>query len=206
MKIERLILGLLHTNCYIVYNEKTLECAVIDPADNFDAIKSKLDELNLKTEFIILTHAHWDHFGALDELKKYTGAKLIMGKNEANSLSNACLNLTGHFRKKAPESHADIIVDDNEEMKIAGNTFRFIFTPGHTKGSISIYTGNFVFSGDTLFYESIGRTDFESGNINDIMDSIKNKLFSLPNDTIVFSGHGEQTTIGHEKDNNPYVW
>ena len=206
MKTERLVLGMLHTNCYIVYDEHSKEAIVVDPADSYPEIKDKILESDLQVKYIILTHAHCDHIGALDQLVDDTGALVCIGADDAIALNDGELNLCNYLGNSSPTSKADIIINDGDIMKLSDNTIKFITTPGHTKGSISIVVDDAVFSGDTLFYESIGRTDFATSDTLAIFDSIKNKLYALGREMTVYPGHGESTSIGHEIDNNPFVW
>ncbi len=206
MKIERLVLGMLYTNCYIVYDEHSKEAVIVDPADSYQKIMDKILELGLQVKYIILTHAHSDHIGALDQLAGATGALVCIGADDAIALGDGELNLCNYLGNSSPESKADIIINDEDSLKLAQNTIRFIATPGHTKGSISIVVDDAVISGDTLFFESIGRTDFATSDTKAIIASIKNKLYTLDRATIVYPGHGEPTSIGHEIDNNPFVW
>lgn len=206
MKIERLILGLLHTNCYLIYDDTTKEAAVIDPATSFNKIETKINELALSVKYIILTHAHSDHICALDQLVDMTGAKICIGANDAKALNDGELNLCNYFRHTPPTHTTDIILNDGDTIELAGNKLQIITTPGHTCGSIALLFDNKLVSGDTLFLESVGRTDFVTSSSVDLINSIKNKLFTLDRDTIVYPGHGDYTTIGHEIDNNPFVW
>jgi glyoxylase-like metal-dependent hydrolase (beta-lactamase superfamily II) len=205
MKTEKLILWLLHTNCYIVYDENTKNTAVIDPAGSCEKINDKINELGLNVKYIILTHAHIDHMMAVDELKNSTGAYLVMHEKEVELYKNANWNLAHHFKKEAPRSEVDILVKDNDEIILDSITLKFIHTPGHTKGGMCILAGNSLFSGDTLFNQSIGRCDFYSGNMDELLNSIRQKLFILDDDTKVYPGHGEETTIGYEKNNNMFL-
>ena len=206
MKIKRLVLGVLGTNCYIVYDEESKEAFVVDPADSYTQIKSVIDSLGLQVKYVILTHAHSDHIGALDELVSDTAAMVCIGSGDAEALNDGELSLCDYLGSYPPKSKADVIINDGDSLMIGQNTIRFITTPGHTKGSIAIVFDDAVISGDTLFFESIGRTDFATSDTRAIIDSIKNKLYALPRDTKVYPGHGEATTIGHETDNNPFVW
>ena len=206
MEIKRLVLGELGTNCYIVYDENSKEAAVFDPADNAEKILNEINSLNLSLKYIIITHAHYDHIAALDKLKSDTGASICAGEEDKAALKDAYISLSIHFGKSAPISKADITINDKSTLMLGGETVRFLHTPGHTKGSICAVFDSFVISGDTLFLESVGRCDFPGGSMHEIVHSIKEKLFLLPDDTKVYPGHGDATSIGHEKKNNPYVW
>lgn len=206
MEIKRLVLGELGTNCYIVYDENSKEAAVFDPADNAEKILNEINSLNLSLKYIIITHAHYDHIAALDKLKSDTGASICAGEEDKAALNDAYISLSIHFGKSAPISKADITINDKSTLMLGGETVRFLHTPGHTKGSICAVFDSFVISGDMLFLESVGRCDFPGGSMHEIVHSIKEKLFLLPDDTKVYPGHGDATSIGHEKKNNPYVW
>ena len=206
MEIKRLVLGELGTNCYIVYDENSKEAAVFDPADNAEKILNEINSLNLSLKYIIITHAHYDHIAALDKLKSDTEASICAGEEDKAALNDAYISLSVHFGKSAPISKADITINDKSTLMLGGETIRFLHTPGHTKGSICAVFDGFVISGDTLFLESVGRCDFPGGSMQEIVHSIKEKLFLLPDDTTVYPGHGDATSIGHEKMNNPYVW
>jgi len=206
MKLKRLILGQLGTNCYIVYDEESKEAIVFDPADNAEKINGTLNELGLNTLYIVITHAHCDHIAALDELVKSTGAKVCIGEHDADALNDSGYSLCSAFGCTAPDTKADVILKDGSIIYLGGRKIEFITTPGHTRGGICAYFGNTLISGDTLFRESVGRSDFPGGSMAVLVNSIKTKLYCLPDDTEVFPGHGESTTIGHEKKNNPFVW
>lgn len=206
MIIEKLILGRLETNCYIIMDKKTKSSMVIDPADDCKKILAKANELGANIDSIFITHAHCDHICALDELADATGARVFIGIDDAEALYTDSYNLCREFGKASPETRADVILKDGQEYMLGRHPFKIIHTPGHTRGSICICFDGFLISGDTLFYESVGRTDFLGGSMSDLANSIKEKLFTLPKGTIVYPGHGCETTIAHEIDNNPYIW
>ena len=206
MTTEKLSLGTLGTNCYIVYDEKSKEAFITDPADSFNIIKKRIDELGIDVKYIILTHAHCDHICALDELKNYTDAKICVGRYEKDALNDSTLNLCHLFGCSSPNSKPDELLKDGDELSFGDSFVKIIETPGHTPGCISIFFDNTLISGDTLFFESVGRCDFPGGSSRELLSSIKDKLYVLPDSTIVCPGHGDNTTIGHEKVNNPFVW
>ena len=207
MKIKRLVLGSLGTNCYIVYDDETKKAAVFDPADEGIKIKEALENLSLKPIYIVITHAHCDHISALDFLKEsYPDAKICVGKYEKDSLNDDYLSLSVHFGMNAPHSKADVLIADGDRLNIGDEKLKFLHTPGHTKGGICAVASDFIISGDTLFLESVGRCDFPGGSMKELVCSIKDKLFKLPDTMAVYPGHGDRTSIGHEKKNNPYIW
>ena len=206
MKIIRLALGPLGTNCYILYDEISKEAAVFDPADNCEMILQKISEKSLSLKYIIITHAHCDHICALDELTEKTGAKVCIGKDDFDALNDSYQSLCTMFRQNAPKTKAELLINEGDTLNLGEFEITFIHTPGHTKGGICALVENILISGDTLFLESVGRSDFPGGSASVLINSIKTKLFTLPDDTVVYPGHGDSTTIGHEKKNNPFIW
>ncbi len=212
LKIGRMVLGSFQTNCYFIYQEDQLNsegmCPVIvvDPAERgayiYDILKSK----NFRVAGIILTHGHVDHISGAAELQKLSGAQIYAGAQEADLLQDMHLNLSRMFGMPCKVT-PDVLLLDGEICTIADMSFRVITTPGHTEGGCSYYfeEGNFLVSGDTLFEGSVGRTDFPTGSMSVLIRSIRQKLFLLPDKTIVYSGHGGSTTIGWERENNPFI-
>ena len=205
MILERLILGDLQTNCYILADNDTKECAIFDPSAEADRIMSVINQHELKAKYIILTHVHIDHVMALDEIKKITGASVVVHTDEADLLNDITGTLAQLFNTAPPKTKADIKVSDGDTVSLGEKEIKFIHTPGHTIGCMCALCENMLISGDTLFSESIGRTDFPGGNHNLLISSIKNKLMSLNDEIRVYPGHGPSTTIGHERMYNPYL-
>ncbi len=189
-------------NTYIVYNNK--EAIVIDPGISDEKIIEAANGSEIK--YIFITHCHYDHIEFLEELREKTGAALVSGDKGAVNTADPNINLSlqglGHeiFAKKS-----EIIMADNEVGNFCGIDFKCIYTPGHTNCSVCYLAENNLFAGDTLFLRSVGRTDLPTGNANEIVDSIKNRLYILDDDTKVYSGHGNPTTIGYEKKYNFFV-
>lgn len=205
MKIKTLTLGPLQTNCYIAMDETTCRAVVIDPADNPGEILNALAAMGGKVKYVILTHGHFDHMGAAEQLLSKTGARLVCHVKEAGSLSSPTMNLSASFGTPPITLAPDITVEEGEEIAFGESSLKVIHTPGHTVGGMSLFAPGVVFSGDTLFYRIIGRSDFPGGDFETLISSIKNKLFLLPEDTTVYSGHGPASTIGGEKRENFYV-
>lgn len=207
MKIETMVLGDVRTNCYLLINEETKEALVVDPADRADVIVRKLIDEGLTLKAILLTHGHGDHILAVGDLKKQFGVKVYAAKAEEALLSDAVQNLSKALFGIAVTVKPDILLEDGQEFEAAGIRLRMLYTPGHTPGGCCYYQAEekILFSGDTLFCGSIGRTDFPGGSLSELVRSVKEKLLVLPEDVKVYPGHEEITTIGNEKRYNPYM-
>lgn len=204
--IKTMILGRVQTNCYIVRDPGSKEAVVIDPADQAEKIDKYLKENDLVCKRILLTHGHFDHITGAESLKGLTGADIYAHENEVDLLRDPDLNasaIMGYEVRLEP----DILLKDKEEFEAAGMTWQVIYTPGHTGGGVCYYLKDkgILFSGDTLFHESVGRTDLPTGNHEQLMESVNGRLLVLPDETEVYPGHGRPTTIGHERSFNPYL-
>lgn len=197
------ILPEFETNTYLVWDEKTSEAIIIDPAFPAPALINELK--NLKLKYVVNTHGHGDHIGGNEFVLQNFKVPLCIHKNDAEMLSNPYLNLSNSFGIDIISPKADILLKDGDKIIIGNEVIKVIHTPGHTSGGICLHTDNLLFSGDTLFCESIGRTDLPSGDFEQLKKSILEKLFILPDETIVLPGHGDSTTIGKEKIENPFV-
>lgn len=207
MRITNLPSGALQANTYLAVDEKTNKGFIVDPGGYNKVLTKEVRDNDVNIKYIILTHGHSDHICGVNEHKaEFPDAKIVAYKDEEAMLENPNLNQSPGFG--VPYStKADILVSDGDELKVGDVTLKFIHTPGHTEGGMCIYVkeAKALFSGDTLFRQSIGRTDFPGGSYKEIMDSIRKKLFLLPDDTNVFPGHMGTTSIGFEKENNPFV-
>lgn len=205
IKIGRMTLGICQTNCYFVYREGQNDVILIDPADRGDYIFEALKERGFSVKAILLTHGHFDHIWGSNKLRELSGALIYALDAEKELCSSVKLNVSEQAGR-AYTVEADVYVKDGEELNLVGMPCKVIATPGHTGGSCCYYfeEAGFLISGDTLFQESVGRTDFPTGSMSAIVRSIKEKLFVLPQEVKVYPGHGESTTIGYEKANNPF--
>lgn len=196
------------TNTYILYNEETMEGLVVDPSFSPEQYIKAIEEKKIHLTSIFLTHAHVDHMAGMNELRKaFPEARMYMDKRDRPFLRDPERNLSYMFPTPTLVDDADVWVKDGDEIETSGYTFQVIDTSGHTPGGISFYLKKegIVFTGDSLFQGSIGRTDFPGGSMEELTGSIRKNLFALPNSTVVLSGHGEQTTIGQEKRTNPFL-
>jgi hydroxyacylglutathione hydrolase len=204
MILETLTVSLYETNCYILAAERGAGAFVIDPGDDAPAILKRVKELGLTVKQIVLTHGHLDHIGALKEVKEATGASVAVHAADAKGLNDRMLAaLLGMNIPQPPEP--DVLLADGQRLTAGGITLTVIHTPGHTQGSVCLLGEGFIFTGDTLFAAGIGRTDLPGGNYEQIIKSIKTRLLSLPDATRAYPGHGPPTTIGEEKQDNPWV-
>ena len=205
IKIGRMVLGVCQTNCYFLYREDSKECIFVDPADQGGNIYKAMTKNGFKIAAVLLTHGHFDHIWGTKELCELSGAKLYALDAEKELLKDARKNVSSQAGR-AYTTDADIYLKDGDELTIADMTFQVIATPGHTAGGCCYYfkEAGFLVSGDTLFQDSVGRTDFPTGSMGTLVRSIKEKLFVLPDETKVYPGHGDNTTLGYEKKYNPF--
>lgn len=189
------------TNCYIITDENTKETMIIDPAGEVEKITEMLDILHAKVKYIYLTHCHGDHIGGVEELKAKVGGKILTHRIESENIKNPAITLNYYIGMKDSMIEIDSRVDEDDLIHIGNIEFKVIHTPGHTSGGSSLYCEEhkMVFTGDTLFRGTWGRTDLPTGDVKQIMDSIMKKLLILPEDTIVYPGHGKATLIKEEK-------
>lgn len=205
MIFEAMAVGSYYANCYIVGSEETKDAAIIDPGAEFQRIDEKIMELGLSPKIIILTHAHGDHIGAVNELVEKYNTKVYIHENDAKALSDSNENYSKILFRKDLTIKPDVLLKDGDTIELSDLKFDIIHTPGHTVGGICIKIGNIMMTGDTLFNKSIGRTDFIGGSFDEIIESITNKIFKYDDDTIIYPGHNSPTTIGSEKLDNPFV-
>ena len=203
--IEKLEVGPLAVNCYLVGDEASRVGMIIDPGAESAAIMKRVKVLGLGIKFIVLTHAHFDHIGALKELKEATKAEIAIHTDDAQSLPlGNTLGAAFGFSFPPPPA-PDRLLNDGDSLDLGKQRFLVLHTPGHTPGGICLLGEGVVFTGDTLFNAGIGRTDLPGGNSDELMNSITTELMVLADDTTVYPGHGPKSTIGQERRHNPFL-
>jgi len=207
MFLEKLVVGVLETNCYLIGCKKTKMAAVIDPGgeEKVDLILDILEKNNFGLKYIINTHGHIDHINGNNLLKAKTKALLLIHRLDTDMLVDANKNFSSFMGKEIYSPSADKLLEEGDEISLGTLNLIVIHTPGHTPGGISLVLNNIVFTGDTLFAGGIGRTDLPGGSYQDLMKSIKEKLLILGDDKIIYPGHGPDSTIGEERKTNPYI-
>ena len=205
MMLEILTVGELATNCYILGDEETKQGMVIDPGGDFEIIEAHLKKLKLSVKYIILTHGHVDHIGALSQLKKATKAEILIHSEDSAMLYDPNQNLSIFSGDKIIAIKADKLLEEGDIIQCGGIKLEVLHTPGHTPGGISLLTDKVIFTGDALFCGSVGRTDFPGSSYQELIDSIKEKILSKDDDFIIYPGHGPSSTIGEERKNNPFL-
>lgn len=206
MKINQYVVGAVQTNCYFIINEDTKEVLIVDPGDAAKQLAQKVKDDGLTPVAILLTHGHFDHAGRAKALAEEFGIKIYAHEKEKRTLEDPEYNVSWMVGSSEVYS-ADEFLKDEQELDLAGFHIRVLYTPGHTEGGCCYYFpyDNVLFSGDTLFCMSVGRTDFKGGSMSEIVRSIKEKIMVLPEDTTVYPGHNDVTTIENERMYNPYL-
>jgi hydroxyacylglutathione hydrolase len=211
MKIDRLVLGDFETNCYILQSDAPLcigDCLIIDTGLDARELMMFLESNKLTPKALVITHGHIDHIAGIKQLRaKVPDLPVYIHKLDAESLTDSVSNLSFMTGETFSTDAAEHLVDEPDVIDEAGIKLKVIHTPGHTAGGMCLYCekGNIIFVGDTLFADSVGRTDFPGGDTRGLIESIKTKLLILPDDTVVYPGHGNRTTIGREKTHNPFL-
>ncbi len=207
LAIRMMVLGPVQTNCYFLINEDTKEVLIVDPADRAQKIIEWINSEGLKPTAILLTHGHFDHIMGVAGVKKEYNIPIYASKDEVEVLANPQINVSTMMGAYL-SMKADKLFSDGDVLELAGMKLKVISTPGHTIGSVCFYMEEekVLISGDTLFEASVGRSDFPTGSSRQLIESIKTRLFALPDDTDVFPGHGGTTSIAYEKAHNPFIY
>lgn len=205
LRVEQLIVGPLFSNCYIAWDDSVKQGVIIDPGDDADIILKKVKKLDIEIKYILATHGHFDHVGAVAPLRKELNVEFLAHKDDFFFIEDGenAARRWGFEIEQPPKP--DRFIKDGEKIKVGEFELEVLHTPGHSPGGVSFLHNRMVFGGDTLFQGSIGRTDFRKGSFEDLSKSIKTRLYALPDDTIVYTGHGPVTTIGDEKKYNAFV-
>lgn len=206
INIDTFVLGPVSTNAYLLSDPETKKGIIIDPGMNPKSLIKKIADLDI--EAILLTHAHFDHIGGVDEIRKLKNCPVYVHDLEADWLTNPKKNGSARWPELGvlvEMEPAEYALDEGQILEFLGIKLKVFHTPGHSPGSVSFLYDKHLFGGDVLFKLSVGRTDLPGGNNNELLDSIQDKLFILEDDVVVYPGHGAKTTIGFERDNNPYV-
>jgi glyoxylase-like metal-dependent hydrolase (beta-lactamase superfamily II) len=204
--IEGRAMGAMGANCYLFACMESKKAALIDPGADGKTIYRWVLDKGFKVDYILLTHGHVDHIGAVDELRSLIGdVQVGIHAEDAGMLSDGRKNLSSYFGPGLVLKSADLLLQDGQKITVGQQSLKVIYTPGHSPGGVCYLSSEGLFSGDTLFAGSIGRTDFPGGSFDQLIKGIKEKLMVLPEDTRVFPGHGEETTIGFEKRENPFL-
>jgi hydroxyacylglutathione hydrolase len=204
MIVERLVVGMLQCNCYIVGCEDTKVGIIIDPGGDGPVILDRVEQLGLSIEYIVNTHGHIDHIAANRPIKEATGALIAIHRDDAQWLVSDQGDFARMLGVLSPGPPADVLFDEGDEINFGNESLRVIHTPGHSLGGMTLARDGMVFCGDTLFAMGVGRVDLPGGDWATLMNSIKTRLFTMPDETVVYSGHGPPTTIGREKGLNPW--
>ncbi len=201
MNIKTVITGNIEENCHLVWDENK-RCMVVDPGDDCNRIVKVIQAEGLFVEKIVLTHGHYDHVGAVNDFKKETGAMVIAHEEERELIANPDLSLSRYINPDFSIPQVDTYVKEGDLVLVGDLSFTVMHTPGHTQGGMCLYGHGVLFSGDTVFYGTLGRWDFPTGDLKKLTHSITERIFTLPDDTVIYSGHGPKTTVGVEKKQN----
>jgi hydroxyacylglutathione hydrolase len=205
MIIKNIVVGPLDVNCYILVCQDTKEAAIIDPGDNADKIIEAIDMEGLNPRFIINTHAHFDHVGGVKTIQEHFKIDFLLHKEDLFLIDNVSEQATAFGLSPIPKPEVDKFVNNGDKISLGDKVINVIHTPGHSPGGVCYHIDNNVFVGDTMFAGSIGRTDLPGGSYETLINSIKERLFPLDDSTVVYPGHGPSTTIGNEREHNPFL-
>lgn len=205
MVIHKLTLGIFGVNNYLIHSADSSKAILIDACEDSQSILEKISELMLELVFLINTHGHGDHIAGNAEIIRETGAQLMIHPLDEPYLTDPQLNLSTFMGVELKSPPPDRLLNEGDLVELDDIQFRVLHTPGHTPGNITLVSGDVAFVGDVIFRESIGRTDFPGSSHHQLIETIENKIYTLPDNTTLYNGHGPETTVGHEKKYNPFV-
>ncbi len=205
MEFDSVIVGALETNCYVIYCPETFECAVVDPGAEAQKIFHLIAEKGLSPVNLLNTHGHIDHIGANKDIKERFDIPLCIHASDKSMLENVQQSELSFFLEAKDSPSPDRYLEEGDTIQIGKSSLKVIHTPGHSPGSVSFLADGFLLSGDALFYGGVGRTDLPGGSWPELVKSIKTKILTLPDETPVLPGHGPYTTVGQEKNLNPFI-
>jgi glyoxylase-like metal-dependent hydrolase (beta-lactamase superfamily II) len=205
MLIYKLTLGMFGVNNFLVHSENSSKAILIDACDDPDSILAKISELNLDLVYLINTHGHGDHIAGNEAIIKQTGAKLMIHPLDEPYLYDPSLNLSSFMGIELKSPSPDRLLNEGDIVELDELQLKVLHTPGHSPGNITLVSDEVAFVGDVIFRESIGRTDFPGSSHQQLIETIQSKIYTLPDNTIIYNGHGPETTVGHEKKHNPFV-
>ncbi len=205
MEIETIVVSMFETNCYLAYDSKTKEGVIIDPGDEAERIIKKIEDIGMMPKFLLLTHGHGDHIGGVNDILEKYKIPLYAGKGEEVLLDSSEKNMSGSIGAPVTCPMPERLLADGDIIEFGSIKLAVIQTPGHSPGGVCYHSEDILYCGDTLFYGSIGRTDFPGCSHEQLIDSIIRKLMVLPDETVCYPGHGPATSIGFERKNNPFL-
>lgn len=205
MDLRSLVVGPLMVNTYILIDPKTRHAAIIDPGAEAVRILSEVERLNVNPVILLNTHTHGDHIGGNETIKAMTTALLAVHRAEAEWLADPSANLSDMLGSPIISPPADILLEDNESLHVGELELKVLHTPGHSPGSVCFVVNNSVFCGDLVFREGVGRTDLPGGDMGQLVHSIRHRILTLPEDTVLYPGHGPSTTVGYEKQTDLFL-
>ncbi|MCI0531813.1 MAG: MBL fold metallo-hydrolase [candidate division Zixibacteria bacterium] len=205
MIVHPMTLGMFGVNNYLVHSPGSAKALLIDACEDYPSILKKIAELNLELVYLINTHGHGDHIAGNEAIIEKTGAKLLIGARETPYLTDANLNLSAWMGAALHSPPPDRLLNEGDVVELEDIRLEILHTPGHSPGHITLVAEGIAFVGDVIFRESIGRTDFPGGSYETLIDTIRTRIYTLPENTILYNGHGPQTTVAHEKRFNPFV-
>lgn len=205
LEVQRIVVGPLQANCYLVIDQESRESLVVDPGAEAGRILEQIRRFQAQVKLIVLTHSHGDHIGGVEEIKNETGAFLAVHSLEADWIVDPEMNLSALIGMPISTPPADRMLDEGDEIQLGRSILQTIHTPGHSPGGLTLKTDGLIVCGDLIFQEGIGRTDLPGGDMTVLMNTIREKIYTLPEETVIHPGHGNPTSVGYEKRSNPFV-